>query len=57
MLNRDGIKSDLGTIRGSHEAAGMLATYDYGNDFNRNGVLTFHNRSNCSFSQNFKYIQ
>ncbi|OXG01560.1 hypothetical protein BC749_10493 [Flavobacterium araucananum] len=46
MLNGGGIKSDPDNICAEHGASGELKNFDYGYDSNRNGVMTFHDRSN-----------
>lgn len=45
VLNGGGIKSDPGTVTGPHGPSGQIMTYDYGYDSYRDGILTYHNRS------------
>lgn len=47
MLNGGGVKSGGGNITGPH--AGRQANYNYGYDVDRNGTLTFHDRTNVTF--------
>ena len=51
MLNGGGIKSPGGTVTGPHGASGQNATYNYGYDSSRDGVLTFHDRTNVVYQQ------
>ncbi len=46
MLNGGGIGSSGGTVTGPHGPSGERMTYDYGYDSHRDGILTYHNRSN-----------
>lgn len=52
-LNGGGIATGGGNITGPHGASGQNANYNYGYDSSRNGVLTFHDRSNVVFQQVF----
>ncbi|WP_428229139.1 hypothetical protein [Flavobacterium sp.] len=45
MLNGDGIKSDPGNICAPHGASQKLMNFNYGYDSQRDGVTTFHDRS------------
>lgn len=51
MLNGGGIPSGGGNINASHN--GRPANFNYGYDSYRNGILTFHDRTNVVFLQVF----
>lgn len=46
MLNGGGIKSEGNNICAPHGAKQRLMNFDYGYDILRDGVMTFHDRSN-----------
>jgi hypothetical protein len=45
MLNGDGIRSDPGNICAPHGPSQKLMNFNYGYDSQRDGVTTFHNRT------------
>lgn len=49
MLNGGGIPSPGGNINGEH--FGRPANFNYGFDTYRDGILTFHNRTNVKYLQ------
>ncbi|WP_264537360.1 hypothetical protein [Flavobacterium sp. N1736] len=46
MLNGGGIYSSGSNICAPHGASQRIMNFDYGYDSNRNGVITFHDRTN-----------
>ena len=52
MLNGGGIATGGGNICAPHGSSGEMMNFDYGYDANRDGILTFHNRSNVEDSCN-----
>ncbi|WP_195760071.1 hypothetical protein [Flavobacterium sp. LC2016-23] len=50
-LSGGGTVSSGKTTKGPHGLLKQNAIYDYGYDSYRNGILTFHNRSNVRFVQ------
>jgi hypothetical protein len=45
-LNGGGTQTDPGTVCGPHGQSGEIVRFDYGYDSYRDGILTYHNRTN-----------